>query len=81
MSNNNPSYQWRPATMGDIGSVARFCDFEEGPFSFGLLSKIGKGEDGNFYYVRDSTRSSNRSELQFVPYVICHIQYDANKEP
>jgi hypothetical protein len=79
---NDPDYKWRPATKGDIGSVARFGDFVEGPFSFGILNEVRKNDDdGELCYVCDFTKQNEFLHYQFIPYAMCQIQYDANKEP
>jgi hypothetical protein len=83
---NATSYQWRPATRGDIGSVARFgdTDSELEPWSYGILADIALNPDGDvnamkWMYLCDDGNWESTDELQ--GFFFCQIQYDANQEP
>jgi hypothetical protein len=86
---NSPDYQWRPATQGDVGSVARFSDFEDGGFFYGILTQVvwgtGWTPDGDeveaFSYHCDLTDRCEVFKHKDEQFVFCWIQYDANKEP
>lgn len=76
---NNQDYKWRPATKGDIGSIARFGDTNEGPWLYGILKGIRRDGDSGFVYYCDDAGQDDESWTQ--SYFACQIQYDANKEP
>jgi hypothetical protein len=78
---NDPNYQWRPATMGDIGSIARFFDNDDSTmFSYGILREIRKvvvdDETRLIYVATLGLFDEDSTDRQ-----CCQIQYDANKEP
>lgn len=81
---NNPDYKWRPATKGDIGSIARFgdTDSKHEPWTYGILRMIC--EDGSedaptgFVYMCEP---GPEYDEEMLPHFYCQIQYDANKEP
>ena len=81
---NDPNYQWRPATKGDIGSIARFgdTDQEHEPWSYGILRQICEdgAEDAPTGFVFMCEPGPEYDE-EVLPYFCCQIQYDANKEP
>jgi hypothetical protein len=78
---NNPNYRWRPATRGDIGSVARFCNECDDDHSYGILTEIldipvrdVDGEELYYAFVYVANIRGNGFDK-------CEIQYDANQEP
>ena len=81
--------QWRPAALFDIGSIARFADFEDGGFSYGILTRISEGvgytPDGDeieaLAYHCDLKDRSEVVKYDDQQFVFCWIQYDANKLP
>jgi hypothetical protein len=77
---NDPNYKWRPATKGDIGSIARFSDEYDDEYTYGILVEMyevtGFTADGD--EVEALMYSSNTRRSGFDK---CEIQYDANKEP
>jgi len=80
MQENNPKYMWRPATRGDIGSVARFAqaDHDGVPWSYGILTDIIRTPTKLAYFCDDGVFGVESSEN---PYWVCQIQYDGNEEP
>ena len=84
MQENNPKYMWRPATRGDIGSVARFgdTDSEHEPWSYGILRQICEdgfeGSPTGFVYMWEP---GPEYDEELLSNFFCQIQYDANKEP
>ena len=84
-----PKRMWRPAAMFDIGSIARFADFEYGGFSYGILKRIGVGvactPDGDeieaMSYYCDLSDRSEMFKYDEEPFVFCWIQYDGNEMP
>ena len=77
----NPEYRWRPATKGDIGSVARFGDTlgRHEPWTYGILNGIELNRDQEFEFLCDDGNLENSGET--LRYFVCQIQYDANQEP
>lgn len=83
---NDPNYRWRPATRGDIGSVARFGDTtsEHEPWTYGILKGIKPNPDDapkspNWIYLSDEGNLEDEGET--LSFFVCQIQYDANQEP
>lgn len=70
MSQNK--YAWRPATKGDIGKLARFCNGELEIWQYGVFSDMR--ESGIFRY-----RCSKGLDHQF--FAVCQVQYDIEEEP
>lgn len=79
---SEPNYRWRPATKGDIGSVARFgdTDHKHEPWGYGILREIHDTEDSptGFVYIYDPGPVYDE---ELMSSYCCQIQYDANKEP
>ncbi len=75
---NDPDYRWRPATKGDIGSVARFgdTDSKHEPWSYGILKAVVKDEMYGWQFTCEANVHLDEDE-QFMH---CQVQYDANKE-
>jgi hypothetical protein len=71
-------YQWRQATRGDIGSVARFSD-DGTRWLYGILIDIKNPETNTFMFVCESFVHSDHKTIE--QYSYCDIQYDANSEP
>lgn len=72
---NDPSqsrFAWRPATRGDIGSVARFRCKDSRVWEYGILNAIS--EESPF-----KCECSNDLGLEWRD--VCEIQYDPNEEP
>jgi hypothetical protein len=75
---NDPDYQWRPATRGDIGSVARFRNKEESGWNYGVF--VGMSNDPawkHWPYLGFGVNGCSEQDY----FKECQIQYDANKEP
>jgi hypothetical protein len=84
------NYQWRPAAKFDIGSIARFSDDPNGPYSFGILTRIfdtdvhiGEGDEQEvtFYQCDFTPQYPHVRNFQTEDFNFCWIQYDANQEP
>lgn len=77
---NDPDYKWRPATKGDIGSIARFGDTDDKhePWSYGILKEIESNKDFPHEYICEH---GGDMDNQIEGFLVCQIQYDANKEP
>ena len=71
---NDPDYKWRPATKGDIGSVARFSDEYDDEYTYGILTEIYDEQNNEYEF-------SYISNVRGTGFDKCEIQYDANKEP
>jgi len=76
---NDPDYQWRPATKGDIGSVARFgdTDSKHEPWSYGIVKDVIKDEMYGWQFTCEANIYMDEDEK----FMHCQIQYDANQEP
>lgn len=76
-------YAWRPATRGDIGSVARFgdSDSKHEPWVYGILKEINTiarfGNHGRTVYVCEPTCYEEDDQGFFN----CEIQYVADENP
>lgn len=82
-SDNNPDYRWRPATKGDIGSIARFCDHPSPheDWWYGILVDIEADSfDGDIYWSYHCQHGGDMDK-EVEEFLVCEVQYDANKEP
>lgn len=76
-------YAWRPATRGDIGSVARFCDVRS-PHEhwwYGILVDIEQDKfapDIVWVYV---CKHGGDMEEETEDFYVCEIQYVADENP
>jgi hypothetical protein len=77
-SENDPNYKWRPATRGDIGSIARFTNKPEEGWGYGLLASISNDPTWKYWPYVGVGVNGNKEPDYFKE---CQIQYDANKEP
>jgi len=75
----DPNYPWRPATRGDIGSIARFgdTDSQHEDWTCGILKDVVSCLDYGWQYVIAEDYYNRDGEK----FLYCQIQYDANKEP
>lgn len=78
MRMNDPNYQWRPATRGDIGSIARFTNRVEEGWVYGMLLDISHNPDWHAWKFEGIGINGSDEPNNFRQ---CEIQYDANKEP
>lgn len=74
--NDRVNYAWRPATRGDIGSVARFCNYDpygnRQDWKYGILDAISSGAP---------FRYECSTGVYFDWWDVCEIQYVADDEP
>ena len=78
------NWQWRPAAMFDLGSIARFgdSDHKHESWCYGILQQICKdaSEDSptGFIYM---CKPGPEYDEDSMPYFYCQIQYDAEELP
>lgn len=72
------NYQWRPATRGDIGSLARFCDEPSRSESwwYGILIAISHNRPTTYDCLLGGDGPREVGEFS-----VCEIQYNADEEP
>lgn len=72
------NYAWRPATRGDIGSLARFCDRPSRGeiWLYGILTTISHTKPTTYYC---SHGADGSREVE--GFAACEIQYNADEEP
>lgn len=80
---NEVKYAWRPATRGDIGSVARFCDGRSPHESwwYGILVSAEQDTfDSDIVWVYHCKHGGDMN-ARIEKFSFCEIQYVADDEP